>query len=341
MKDFRTAGTIKKKSFRALAVSVLFAIFSALCQRTLEAGVTRYLTGNPSDVNASLAGPALLLGGGGDVDSGIQWMINEVRGCADCSAKIDVVVLRTSGAAGYNPTIFAMNGVDSVESIVVSNKSESNRLDLEAAVKNAEVIFFAGGDQCKHVRNFKGTKIETAVESVYSRGGGVGGSSAGYAILSDFVYDACTGSTKSAEALSDPYHKSISFTYDFFRWSNMQNTFADQHVVARDRMGRTLAFLARQIKEGKAASVLGIAVNEDTSLALGQNGITVVMGNGPAYFILADHQPEVCEPKKPLTFSNFKIWKKNTSESFDLKNRPTDGYYLRSVHDGKLDLSPY
>ena len=38
-------------------------------------------------------------------------------------------------------------------------------------VARAEVVFFAGGDQCDYVDNFKGTAVEGAVESVYARGG--------------------------------------------------------------------------------------------------------------------------------------------------------------------------
>ena len=74
----------------------------------------------------------------------------------------------------------------------------------------------------------------------------------------------------------------------------MQDTITDSHFVARDRMGRLLAFLARQIKDGRATSALGVAVNEVTSVVVDRNGLATVMGAGPAYFVLADHLPEVC-----------------------------------------------
>ena len=83
-------------------------------------------------------------------------------------------------------------------------------------------------------------------------------------------------------------------------------------------MGRTLAFLARQIQDGKAASALALAVNEATSVVVDKNGLATVMGDGPAYFILADHAPEVCQPGMPLTYSNYKIWKVPAGGTFDL-----------------------
>ncbi len=58
-----------------------------------QARVIRYLTGNSADVVPVLVGPAHDFGGGGtDVDPAIQWMINQVRGCTDCTTKVDVVV---------------------------------------------------------------------------------------------------------------------------------------------------------------------------------------------------------------------------------------------------------
>jgi cyanophycinase-like exopeptidase len=169
----------------------------------------------------------------------------------------------------------------------------------------------------------------------------VGGTSAGLAIQGDFVYDGCSGSALSSDALANPYDKRVTFTYDFFHWANLQGTITDTHFVTRDRMGRTLAFLARQIQDGKTAAAWGVAVNEATSLEVDKNGRATVVGDGPAYFILADHAPEVCQPGVPLTYSNYKIWKVLPGGTFDLRNRPTNGYYLRSVNNGVIDADPY
>jgi cyanophycinase len=320
---------------------LLLVVLLAVSAFPAEAKVTRYLTGNAGDVSPALAGPAHDFGGGStDVDAALQWIIDQVRGCTTCSTKIDVVILRSSGSNGYNDYIYAMNGVDSVETLVITSARDVTTA-IETTIKNAEVVFFAGGDQCNYVTNFKGTLVETAVEYVYAKGGGVGGTSAGTAILGDFTYDACKGSILSSEALANPYHRYATFTYDFFHFANMQNTITDSHFVARDRMGRLLAFLARQIKDGRATSALGVAVNEVTSVVVDRNGIATVMGDGPAYFVLADHMPEVCLSGTPLTYSNYKIWKVNTGGTFDLRNRPSTGYYTRSVSNGVISADPY
>jgi cyanophycinase len=326
-----------RKTLSLLALAAVLAL-------PAQAKVTRYLTGNAADVVVPLYGPAHDFGGGGtDVDAALQWIIDQVRGCtgASCATKIDVVILRSSGADGYNDYIYAMNGVDSVETLVITSARDADTTAVETTVKNAEVVFFAGGDQCDYVRYFKGTKVESAVQYVYAKGGGVGGTSAGLAIQGDFDYDGCTGSAVSSDALADPYYHTISFTYDFFHWPNMQDTLTDDHFVVRDRMGRLLSFLARQIQDGKTAAAWGVAVNEATSLEVDKNGHATVVGDGPAYLILADHAPEVCQPKVPLTYSNYKIWKIPAGGTFDLRNRPSNGYYLRSVNNGVIDADPY
>jgi cyanophycinase len=334
-------GRIKMKKNRNLRLMLLLSTVLFFSVST-EAKITRYLTGNPGDVNPVLYGPAHNFGGGGaDVDAALQWIIDQVRGCTNCLTKIDVVILRTSGADGYNSYIYAMKGVDSVESIVMTAARDVTDASVNNAIRNAEVVFFAGGDQCNYVTFFKGTSIETNVEYVYQKGGGVGGTSAGTAIQSPFIYDGCRGSATSADALSNPYHRSVSFTYNMFNWINMQVTLTDSHFFQRDRMGRTMAFLARQIKDGVSPTALGVAIDEATSVVVDKFGIAGVIGAGNAYFILADHLPERCVSGSSLTYSNYKIWKIGNGGFYNLQNRPTTGYYIISVTNGVLSGNPY
>jgi cyanophycinase len=291
-----------------------------------------------------LAGPVHILGGGGpDVEEAIQWMINQVRGSATYSHKVNVVVLRTYGSDDYNRVIYDMQGVNYVETLVISNRQDANRPEILEKVKNAGVIFFAGGDQCEYIRSWKNTKLESVIKSVYAKGGGIGGTSAGAMIQSDYVYDACASSEagiETREALEDPY-QDITFTYNFFPWSHLRGTIIDTHFDRRKRMGRIMAFIARQIQDGVSNSVLGIAISEETSVVVDKSGIAKVMGRGAAYFVLGDHPPEECKPRTPLTYYDYKIWRVPRGDTFNLRDLPTRGYYLRSVKRGRFDSDPY
>src|ERR1044072_1106086 len=115
-------------TMKRVAGAVALLMFTLL---SAEAKVMRYLTGSGADVSPRLHGPALDLGGGGsDVAEGIQRMIDEVRGCSLCPTKLDVAVLRASGADGYNDYIYKMNGVDSVETLVVTSAEDAKDVSV-------------------------------------------------------------------------------------------------------------------------------------------------------------------------------------------------------------------
>ena len=310
----------------------------------LHAELTRFDTGNPADVvPAKLHGPVLHLAGGSrDVDAAYQEVIDRIRGCTDCDTKIDIVVLRSSGADGYNEYLHAMRGVDSVTTFVITDRASPAREDVLTAVRNAEYVFFAGGDQCNYTRFFNESPLEKAVRDVYARGGAIGGTSAGMAIQGRAIYDACTdASAQSILALADPYNDEISFTTDFFDWQYMHDVITDTHFAQRDRMGRLLAFIARQLRELPVDSFLGIAANERTAVLVDERGIATVIGEGPAYFVSGDHFPEHAVPGEPLTFCGFKIWRAPSGLGFDLVHRPRTGFTSVDVVNGVILQNPY
>lgn len=323
---------------RRVLLSVLaFTLFSL----PASAKVVQRLVGDPADVTPALSGPAVLMeGGAADSVPAIQAMIDAVRGCTGCATTLDVVILDAYGTNDYPDFMPALNGVNSVQSFTTSRRDESYLPEIVDAVRNAEIVFFDGGDQCNYVTQFMGTPIDDAVKSVYARGGAVGGVSAGMAIMGGIVFDACSKSVTSAGALSNPYHGGITFTYGFFGFNDLTNAITDTHFSARDRMGRLMTYLARQIADGVTTSAVGIGGNEGSGILLGSNGVATVYG-ADAYFVLADHAPELCAPKKPLTYSNFKVWKVSPGGSFDLRNLPTTGFTSISVTGGVLSASPY
>lgn len=322
---------------KTLALILLLAAASA------RAELVRYTTGNAGDVRPRLHGSVLdLAGGGADVEAALQAMIDQVRGCSHCATKLDVVVLRASGAEGYNGFLMSLDGVDSVVTLVITDRDSANRPDVAQQVHDAEIVFFAGGDQCNYVRWIKGTRTGEAVKAVYRRGGGVGGTSAGLAIQSDVIYDACPSqSAQSKDVLADPFSVDVSLSRGFFTWPILRGTISDTHFKQRDRMGRLLVFIARAIHDGSGKSFLGIGISERTSLLVSRDGTARVLGEGPVYLVLGDHQPEICERGKPLTYRGYKEWVLRSGETVDLARRPRSGYRLLDVVEGVLTADPY
>lgn len=341
--------------------SIIFTLILVVNCMTASAKITLTLTGSSADVgsNLILGGPIVdNSGGANDVDQKFQDVIDVLRGCTGsaCPAKIDVVVLQAGGKDIYGTYIYGFFGVNSVRCYAVTKVADGNDPTLVSDIQKAEYVFFNGGNQCDYVTLFKGTGIQTAVNAVIARGGAVGGTSAGMAILGNFIYDACSSAqgVSSSSALVNPYDNGISFTYNFFSFPNMQLTFNDQHFVARDRMGRLLVFLARQIKDGKATTVWGVATNQESSIVVESDGIATTMGNdgvtqygnnivqaasvnAVSYYILLDHACQTVVAGTPLTCSGYKVWKRLPGQTFDLANRPTTNPdYTLNVNAGVI-----
>ncbi|MGW6488416.1 pre-peptidase C-terminal domain-containing protein [Streptomyces sp. NPDC055056] len=233
-------------------------------------------------------------------------------------------------------------GDDQHTSWTLTTASDATNSQLNSDIRNAEFVYFAGGDQCRYAA-WKGTPLEASVESVVAKGGGSGGGSAGHHINSPIVYDACQGSVTSSEALADPYDSYVSFTTGMFNWPNYANVINDSHFVTRDRMGRTMAFVARALKDGltTGGAAWGVGVEQGGgSLFVDKNGLATEYGKD-AYVVLGDHAPEQAAAGQPLTFSNYKIWRLTPGATIDFKNRPTCGYYRRSVTNGATDPNLY
>ncbi|MFJ6518171.1 pre-peptidase C-terminal domain-containing protein [Streptomyces filamentosus] len=330
----------------AAAVALLSVALTLTAQEPAHAGANRIRLGNASDVSrASWNGPAFTMNGAGAVvPASMRRAVDDITGG---TGTMDVVVLAGSAPASGSATpecdtVMTLTGVNSCTTWTLTAAADGNNSQVNTDVRNAEFVYFAGGDQCRYAA-WKGTALEGSVESVVAKGGGSGGGSAGHHVNSPIVYDACNGSVTSAEALANPYARSISFTTGMFQWPNYAGVVNDSHFVTRDRMGRTLSFLARAVKDGLApgGAAWGVGVEEGGgSLYLDRDGRATQYGED-AYVVLADHQPEQAVDRKPLTYSGFKIWRLTPGSTFDFKNRPTCGYYLRSVTGGVADAHLY
>jgi cyanophycinase len=304
----------------------------------------RYASGSEADTRLRLHGPVLILDGGGGSDSSaaFQLAIDRVRGCVDCERKLDVVVLRASGADGYNAYFMGLKGVSSVVSFVITDRESASLPDVVTAVRNAELVFFAGGDQCNYIRWIKGTPAAEAVKSVYRRGGAVGGSSAGLAIQGQIAYDACPDqSAASADVLKNPFSIDVSLSRGFFEWPPLRGVITDTHFKKRDRMGRLLVFLSRALDEGKESRLVGFGVNEDTVAVMDAKGKATVFGAGPVDVVGAGHRAETLARGSALTYRGFKVWHFDSGQSIDLRRLPASGYKTVDVIEGVVSGDPY
>lgn len=235
--------------------------------------------GEPLDDVAAPMGPGLvLMGGGADVDDAFRSAQRTLAGDGGIR-RGDVVVLRATGADGYTNYLLGLAPFRSVQTLKLT--PPATRADLLFAadvVSRAEFVFFAGGDQA-HYAAWAGTPLLAAVQQVYARGGVVGGTSAGLAILGEFSFDAIAAgptSVTSSIALADPRSPLISFSHNLFRFEPLRGVVTDSHFRVRDRLGRLVVFAARQHADGLVTrtprEVLGLGVDEAAALVVDSAG---------------------------------------------------------------------
>ncbi len=257
------------------------------------------ITGDTSDITTPTKGGVVLMGGGKDVDAAFKWMIERSGGG-------DVVILRATGTDAYNAYVDKMGKVNSVETLKVDSRELAENEKVAATIRNAEMLFIAGGDQSNYLKYWKGTKTMDAINYLLrEKKVPVGGTSAGCAILGEAYYSGEKESVTSKEALADPYNPNATvYPGGFLRAPFMDKVITDQHYVARKRQGRHMAFLARLIKDHNFAPK-GIAADERTAVCIDDTGQAKVFGTGTAYFLLTDSSrpPEECVQRRPLSWT--------------------------------------
>ena len=280
-----------------------FALFFAI-SLTSEAQYESWRVGSVSDTVVEPDFGVVLMGGASEHDEAMKWFLEKANGG-------DVVVIRTSGEDAYNDYFFEDLGVNlnSVETIRFENEQASIHPYVIEQLLNAEAIWIAGGDQSEYVEYWRGTSIEAAVNQLLNeRGGAVGGTSAGMAVLCGSYYSALNGSLTSEEALANPFHEDLTLgANDFFDVPFMDYGITDTHYDDPDRKGRHVTMMARAY-EIQEYPPFGIACDEFTAVTIEQSGITTVWGESPefedfVYFIRMDCETggaETIEEDTPL-----------------------------------------
>lgn len=322
----------------AIALLTTFHGLAVAFPAAADEAFSYYLSGDAADVQTATRGLIVLQGGGDDVDDNYRRM-GEFAGGGD------FVVLRASQADEYNDYILARCGCNSVETIVFESREAAFDPFVIDTIRNSEALFIAGGDQSRYVRFFKGTPVEDAIREVAARPAPVAGTSAGMAILGQYVYSAMgPASAVSESALADPYQEDITLEQDFLEIPALAGIITDQHLQERDRLGRTLVFLARLIADGWTERARAIAADRETALHIDpETGIATVYATAGhetpfVYLVEVDSPAETCEPGQPLTLRDIAVRRIGPGEEFDVRRwQGADALaYRLQVIDGRV-----
>lgn len=261
-----------------------------------------FTTGNPRDVVAKTNSLICLAGGGQDDLWSEGW-----SAMLEAAGGGDVVVIRAGGdRGGYESWIYNDEGshgfprVNSITTISLENAKDANRSDVEKLILNAEMVFFAGGDQSKYINWFRDSKLAAAVDYVMNKKKiPIGGTSAGMALLAGIDYAANysspsdrDGLVTSADVLKDPTGHFVSLDRSVLTPPYLNQVVTDTHFSQRDRHGRLLGFMARAVYNNYGDifcnNVKGIGADEGTAVCYTESGVARVYGAGKVFFLIGN-----------------------------------------------------
>jgi cyanophycinase len=315
----------------------LFLLCAFLLPATAQHSSDQYLRiGQKTDVQTKPIAGYALMGGGKDLDDAFRWLCEKGNGG-------DFLVLRAAGDDAYNSYVNGLCKANSVATLIIPDRNAAQDPAVADIIRHAEVVFIAGGDQAHYIRAWQNTGVQEALNAHIASGRPIGGTSAGLAVLGEFAYGALNdppdGMLASPEALKDPFTAQVTLVRNFLRIPVLRDTLTDSHFAKRDRLGRSLAFLARLIQDGSTKTPREIAVDERSAVLVESNGQATVVGAGKgAYFIRPTGAPAVCKKGIPLTFLAISDYKAPTGSHFDLSSWKGEGGvgYALNVKDGAV-----
>jgi cyanophycinase len=134
-------------------------------------------------------------------------------------------------------------------------------------IRNANLIFMSGGDQCRFMSVISGTPIKKAIHEVFDRGGVIGGYSAGAALMSETMI---TGNELKYPDNQVVFNNMEAGDVETAEGVGMlRSVIIDQHFIKRKRLNRLIAASV----EHPALQCVGI--DESTAIFVDGNKATV------------------------------------------------------------------
>src|ERR1035437_7694774 len=163
--------------------------------------------GNKNNLQTKSSAGVAMMGGGGDLDEAFRWLCEKGNGG-------DFLILRASGSDAYNSYINGLCKLNSVATLLVPSRQAAQDPAVAGIIRQAEVVFIAGGDQANYIRAWKDTSVQVAINANLAEGKPIGGTSAGLAVQGEFVYGSLgdkpdDNALVSTEVLANPYFERV------------------------------------------------------------------------------------------------------------------------------------
>lgn len=205
---------------------------------------------------------SLLICGGGKTPEDVRVRFLELAG----GPRAKIVVIPTAHTAADSADADAIylapwreRGAEAVAMLHTRSRDRANDPAFLESLAGATGVWITGGKQSMLASAYGGTEVERQLKKLLERGGVIGGTSAGAAIMTRVMIQ--SGRKQAVEGLG----------FDLF-----PDAVVDQHFLKRKRMDRLMGLL------GKHPGLLGFGIDEGTALLVQGNRLSVL---GDSYVV--------------------------------------------------------
>jgi len=160
--------------------------------------------------------------------------------------------------------LFRDHGANNVDWIFILDKEMASADSVVQMIRESQGIFFTGGVQTRLMDRIGGTPAEDAIHELYfKRGGVVGGTSAGAAVMSQIMITG-DGDFNILERDNIVTEKGLGL---------VNHCIIDQHFIRRSRNNRLLSLVIEK-------NMIGVGIDESTAVLYYPNDTFRVVGQG-------------------------------------------------------------
>jgi cyanophycinase len=204
---------------------------------------------------------ALVIVGGGAMGPEIWNRFVELAGGP---AGANIIIIPTAGedssanSAPRETEKLTSMGVKNIAILHTRDQNVANQESFVAPIRTATGIWFVGGRHWRLADSYLNTLAQKEFNALLSRGGVIGGTSAGATILGSFMV---RGDTKGNSIMIGDHTQGLNFIH---------NVTIDQHVMRRNRQFDLIDVIKSR------PELLGIGIDEGTAIVVQQNTFEVI-----------------------------------------------------------------
>lgn len=201
---------------------------------------------------------ALVIVGGGGMPADVERRFVELAGGKAARLVVIPTASASADASDAEKQFLARwrkHGLASLQLLHTRQRAKADEAAFVQPLREATGVWISGGDQSRVTAAYRGTAVERELKRLLARGGVIGGTSAGAAVMSEVMI---TGGRREASL-----GKGLGLLPDVV---------VDQHFLKRDRVDRLLGVLARH------PPLIGVGIDEATAV-VARGGQLEVLGD--------------------------------------------------------------